>query len=256
MGDDEASDPEHLAGSLVDLVAATPGQEVASHTFSHFYCLEAGQHEEDLRADLARGPGHRRRARSAAHQPGPAAQPVEPPVCRGGEGERLQLLPWTPATHGATRPDRVAARDRSTGRPGWWTPTEGLAPPPTFAWDAILQEDGLCDVPASAFLRPYAPGRRRLEPLRLHRLVTGLRHAARRGRVFHLWWHPHNFAAHPEESFAFLNQLLDEYDRLAEREGMQSLSMRDVASALIAPGQPAARDDATIDGQILGDNQL
>jgi hypothetical protein len=39
VGDDETSDPEHLAGSLVDLVAGTPGQEVASHTFSHFYCL-------------------------------------------------------------------------------------------------------------------------------------------------------------------------------------------------------------------------
>ena len=86
--------------------------------------------------------------------------------------------------------------------------------------------------------------------------MTGLRHAARRGRVFHLWWHPHNFAGHPEESFAFLHRLLDEYDRLAEREGMQSLSMRDVASALTAPGQPAGRDDSMIDGQILGDSQL
>ena len=53
VGPDEQSDPEHLAGSLVRLLADTPGQEVGSHTFSHFYCLEQGQHEVDLRADLA-----------------------------------------------------------------------------------------------------------------------------------------------------------------------------------------------------------
>ena len=53
VGTDEGDDPQHLAGSLVDALAALPGQEVASHTFSHFYCLEAGQTEADLRADLA-----------------------------------------------------------------------------------------------------------------------------------------------------------------------------------------------------------
>ncbi len=254
VGDDETSDPEHLAGSLVDLVAGTPGQEVASHTFSHFYCLEEGQHEDDLRADLA------------------AAQAIA-----GGRGLRLTslVLPrnqWNPRYAGAVKESGFNCfrgpqpswghEARSSGNQGPVNRAArlvdtygGVAPPPTFAWDAMLREDGLCDVPASAFLRPYAPGRRRLEPLRLHRLVTGLRQAARRGRVFHLWWHPHNFAAHPEESFGFLNRLLDEYDRLAEREGMQSLSMRDVASALTAPGQPAGPDDAAIDGQILGDSQ-
>src|SRR6202035_723776 len=43
----------HLAGSLVDLIAASPGQEVGSHTFSHYYCLEPGQNEATFRADLA-----------------------------------------------------------------------------------------------------------------------------------------------------------------------------------------------------------
>jgi hypothetical protein len=56
-----------------------------------------------------------------------------------------------------------------------------------------------------------------------------MRDAARRGRIFHLWWHPHNFAHHPAESFAFLDRLLDEYDRLSRSDGMRSLTMRDVA---------------------------
>ena len=46
-------DPEHLAGSLVELIARSAGQEVGSHTFSHYYCLEAGQNGETFRSDLA-----------------------------------------------------------------------------------------------------------------------------------------------------------------------------------------------------------
>ena len=53
IGPDEEHDPEHLAGSLVDLIGASAGQEVGSHTFSHYYCLEPGQSEATFRADLA-----------------------------------------------------------------------------------------------------------------------------------------------------------------------------------------------------------
>jgi len=57
-----------------------------------------------------------------------------------------------------------------------------------------------------------------------------MREAARRQRLFHLWWHPHNFTRHPKENFEFLQRIFDEYDRLADVEGMRSLSMRDVVS--------------------------
>lgn len=89
---------------------------------------------------------------------------------------------------------------------------------------------GLCDVPASAFLRPYDSTRKHIEPLRLARLRSGIRHAARHGRIFHMWWHPHNFSQHQSENFAMLEAVLDEFGRLGETEGMQSLTMADVAT--------------------------
>ena len=113
----------------------------------------------------------------------------------------------------------------------------GISAPPTTEWGDVLLPSGLCDVPASAFLRPFDPTLRHLEPLRLARLRSGLRHAARRGRIFHLWWHPHNFSQHQAENFAMLEQILDEFDRLATSEGMQSLTMADVAAA-VAPAEP------------------
>lgn len=231
VGADEAADPEHLAGSLVRLVATTPGQEVASHTFSHYYCLEDGQDEGDLRADLA------------------AAQAIA--SLHGLELTSL-VLPrnqWNP---------RYAAAVRESGftcfrgpQPSWGHRASqnddqgsvtralrladtygGLAPPPTTAWASVRGPAGLADVPASAFLRPYSPRRRHLEPLKHRRLVSGMRDAARRQRIFHLWWHPHNFARHPRESFDFLERLLDEFDCLAAQEGMRSMSMRDVAAQI------------------------
>jgi hypothetical protein len=66
--------------------------------------------------------------------------------------------------------------------------------------------------------------------MRLARLKAGMRQAARHGRIFHLWWHPHNFSQYQAENFAVLQGVLDEFDRLATTEGMQSLSMGDVAA--------------------------
>src|SRR5947208_8026485 len=52
VGVDERADPLHFAPSLIREIAATDGQEVATHTFSHFYCLEPGQTVDDFEADL------------------------------------------------------------------------------------------------------------------------------------------------------------------------------------------------------------
>ena len=52
IGDDEKSDPFHYAPSLVRAIAKTPRQELATHTFSHYYCLEPGQTAAQFEADL------------------------------------------------------------------------------------------------------------------------------------------------------------------------------------------------------------
>ncbi len=235
IGLDEEHDPEHLAGSLVELISAGAGQEVGSHTFSHYYCLEPGQSDAAFRADLA------------------AAQSIA--RWRGLELTSL-VLPrnqWNPAyteavldlgfrcIRGPQRSWSHRARQRGdqsiVHRAARLADTyAGVSPPPTTDWRDVLLPSGLCDVPASAFLRPFNPGRKRLEPLRLARLRSGLRHAARQGQIFHLWWHPHNFSQNRAENFAVLEQVLDEFDRLAVDEGMQSMHMADV-TAKVTPAE-------------------
>src|SRR5688572_25767733 len=42
----------HHAPHLIDIIKKTPGQEIGTHTFSHYYCLEDGQTAESFDADI------------------------------------------------------------------------------------------------------------------------------------------------------------------------------------------------------------
>jgi peptidoglycan/xylan/chitin deacetylase (PgdA/CDA1 family) len=237
IGATEDDDPIHLAGSLVDLLAAAPGQEVASHTFSHYYCLEPGHEPATFRADLLA-------AQAAAERIGlrlrslvlPRNQwdPDLAPVLKetGFECYRGPQPGWVNRSrrHAQAGPVVRAARLAST----WSGPSL-----PTFSWEEVLEPSGLCNVPASAFLRPCAPATRALEPLQDRRIVKALRTAAQEGRIVHLWWHPQNFSSHPQENIDRLHRLLDEVDRLRASDGMRSLSMEDVNGAARAD-RPAA----------------
>ena len=67
------------------------------------------------------------------------------------------------------------------------------------------------------------------EPLRLSRLKRQMTAAAAAGRIFHLWWHPHNFGADTEANLYFLDRLLDHYRRLRDSFGMRSETMAEAA---------------------------
>ena len=52
IGRDEIQAPCFYGSSLIRLVADTPGQEIGTHTFCHYYCREKGQTVEQFRADM------------------------------------------------------------------------------------------------------------------------------------------------------------------------------------------------------------
>jgi hypothetical protein len=104
------------------------------------------------------------------------------------------------------------------------------------------EKDGLMNVPASLFLYPWCARQRSLLALRLHRVKQGMTAAARTGRIFHLWWHPHNFGVNLEENLALLEAILRHYQILADTFGMQSRCMGDFASS----ANPAFRVPAQV----------
>src|SRR5205823_6410607 len=89
------------------------------------------------------------------------------------------------------------------------------------------------DLRASRFLRPYSRRLRFLERLRVQRIKAGLRHAAERGEVFHLWWHPHNFGRDLEQNIAVLTEIAECFSRLRVSHGMRSLNMGELATEVL-----------------------
>lgn len=236
LGDDELSDPFHFAPSLIRRIAATPGQEIGTHTFSHYYCLEEGQTPEQFEADL-------RAALAVAERFGvtvsslvfprnqydarylEAARRVGVRIFRGTEDAEAYRARPDGAQQRRIRILRLAdAYLNLTGNHTAPYPGAGGA---------------LANVPSSRLLRPFAPRLSMLEPLKRRRIYAGLEEAARAGRVFHLWWHPHNFGRHRAQNLDLLRKMLERYHALSRSHGMMSLNMGEIADlAGVAPAQP------------------
>jgi peptidoglycan/xylan/chitin deacetylase (PgdA/CDA1 family) len=229
LGEGEDDDPLHFAPSLVRMLAAAPGQEVATHTFSHYYCLEPGQGREAFAADLAS-------AAAAAAEHGLALRSIVFPRNQHNPAYDDLLRDAGITCFRGVQPGWMyqpggEARGDQRGRMGRLADTYlPLVPRETVPWAHVARPDGLCDVPASRFLRPYSPRVRGLDGVRLRRVMGGLRRAARRGEIFHLWWHPHNFGTHLDENLAFLRRVLEGFAELRQSHGMQSLTMAQAAT--------------------------
>jgi hypothetical protein len=230
VGADEAEDPLHYASSLVGSIIAAPRQELATHTFSHYYCLEAGQTEAEFTADLDA-------ARRIALQYGVEVQSIVFPrnqhnpaydealrksgivAYRGNARGRL----YRPsARFGETRSQRLLRGLDAI------VPLSGSL---DFSWADIAKQEAPRDVPASLFLRP-ASGRSWLDALTLRRILGAVRGAAQRNRVVHIWWHPHNFGIRLKSNLERLQAVLATFAECRERFGMQSLTMAEAATAM------------------------
>jgi hypothetical protein len=217
---------------VIAAIRRCPRQEIATHTFSHYYCLEPGQDRAAFEADLAS-------AVAIATAAGIRLRSIVfPRNQRNPAYDDLLLAAGLRCYRGNPNAWMYRAVARRAGGRRWLARGARLLDAyvraggsHTTPWTSVPQPGGLCDVPASFFLRPHAPRRRALEALRRRRLVASLERAARAKEIVHLWWHPHNFESHTPENLAFLRSVLEAFARLREREGMRSLTMVEAAHA-------------------------
>jgi peptidoglycan/xylan/chitin deacetylase (PgdA/CDA1 family) len=232
IGRNEASDPYHFGLSLIRRIMSCPGQEIGTHTFSHYYCREPGQDESAFRADLGA-------AQRAALRLGIALRSITFPrhqinylrTCReaGLIAFRGQPRAWMHDPNQRRMPARRALRFAD----GY------LSISGHNARRARREASGMIDVPSSRFLRPFRPRLRSLEGVRFRRIASGMRRAAADGAIYHLWWHPHNFGSHLEDNLAMLRRILETFRELALEQGMQANTMAEIAA--LADADPAGR---------------
>lgn len=225
----ETDDPFHYAPSLIERIRHCPGQEIATHTFSHYYCLEPGQNRETFRADLSSAvaiAADKRFTLDSIVFPRNQCNPdYEDILSENGircyRGNQRAWMYESASKTANTRPEKRLARLADTYL--------NLAGHHTTRWEEVEQSNGLCNVPASFYVRPYSPRFKALENLRLRRIERGMRYAAENGRILHLWWHPHDFGVNIDENIEFLRRILRRYRGLHDSHGMRSLSMSEAA---------------------------
>lgn len=234
IGNDEKHDPIHFAPSLIRKITDTPNQELASHTFSHYYCLEKGQtiaeFEEDLIASI-KVLGNRRSKCQTLIFPRNQINQSYLQICKknGITCYRGNEKSWV----------YKASTSRSEGM---WKRLlrlldhyENIFGHHTYPIKNV-DCNPIVNLPSSRFLRPYHKRYKVMEPLRLRRIKNSMKHAAENREVYHLWWHPHNFGKNTDENIMFLTEILKWMDKLRNDYGFKSLSMRE-ASLYVAESQ-------------------
>lgn len=224
-----------FARPLVERILETDGQELATHTYSHFYCKDKNATPAAFVEDLARA------GNLAAEM---------------GAGFRSIVFP-----RNQIRPEFLAVLPAAgirvyRGNSPHWLYRNGDAVPGGMAGrimrfaDAFVPLSGsscrraktdgtLVNVPASAFLYAWSALAEPLIALRLHRIKQGMTEAARTGALFHLWWHPHNFGINLGANLAMLEEILLHYRELADTFGMKSQCMGAFAGTMDAPSAPS-----------------
>ena len=76
-----------------------------------------------------------------------------------------------------------------------------------------------------------------MEGLRVRRMKKEMTVAAKKNKIYHLWWHPHNFGKNMEENFSILLKVLEHYEVLEKKYNMQSLTMAEIYKKVTEAGQ-------------------
>lgn len=218
-----------FARPLVVQIMETQGQEIASHSYSHFYCDDAGSTSEQFAADLV------------------CAREIGAEL---GVEYRSFVFPRNQVQDAYLAELDKAGFQVFRGNPDHWLYREGHFVAGGYAGRGIRLADaylpisgnhvskpssvlGLVDLPASLSLRPWSHLLKTLEPIRLMRLKRAMTAAADANGIFHLWWHPHNFGVNIEENMAMLESLLQHYVGLHDKYGMRSAQMGDFATGAL-----------------------
>lgn len=220
----------HFAPELLEAIRVHDGQEIGSHTFSHYYCLEKGQSIDSFREDVLSA---ERAARSRGME-------IRSMVFPRNQANPRYLSVLNEAGIACYRGNEsswiyraMSEEDESLLRRAIRLIDAYINISGHHTYPLRVQMNGKpFSLPSSRFLRPYSERLALLEPLRMRRITTAMDDAARKGKVFHMWWHPHNFGTNTRQNMVFLKRVLDHFARLRETRGMMSLNMGELSNLL------------------------
>lgn len=214
------------AQDLIEEIAAVKGQEIGSHTFSHFYCREAGQtvaqFEMDMRAARKIAEAHGYRLTSAVF---PKNQSTE--ECKA----ILKKLGFT--AYRDEENDWIHKRIRNRTLLRGFRLADVYFPLTGQGGYIPRNENGIVNLAGSRMYKPFFKPLGFMEKWKLIRIKRQMLHAAKNGLTFHLWWHPHNVGVKTDFHISQLEEIFSYYDELKGKYGMRSLNMQEAAREII-----------------------
>ncbi|MCB0447683.1 MAG: polysaccharide deacetylase family protein [Gelidibacter sp.] len=241
IGSTEAEDPFHYAKSVVKQIKNNKNHEIGTHTFSHYYCHELGQtveqFEDDIKSAIAIAkpldvilesivfPRNMIDANKAIDQP-------YLDVCyrngiksfRGKEKAFIYNIHTTKFYHGWYLFKILRIIDAYFNLTGH----------NTYKVEKLYKKQTVLNLPSSRLLRAYSKSMAFLEPLKISRITKSMTHAAKKGELFHLWWHPHNFGTHTDKNFKNLEMIFKHYKELNKKYGFKSETMTGLTNKMIS----------------------
>jgi peptidoglycan/xylan/chitin deacetylase (PgdA/CDA1 family) len=224
-GSNEKDDPYHFGYSLFEMIKQSE-HEMATHTFSHYFCLEdgqtAGEFDADIKAAIKIAAEKSVQLTSLIFPRNQINEAYLPVLQNNGiavyRGNPVSWI-YKPRMFAAEIPLIRLCRLLDT-----YIPISGNN---TFL---IKREDGLpVNIPASRFLKPYNKNLAWLEKLKLKRIMNEMTYAAKNKQLYHLWWHPHNFGVDINENMQNLAVLLNHFRFLNKAYGFTNLTMKEAA---------------------------
>nr|WP_298414795.1 polysaccharide deacetylase family protein [uncultured Halomonas sp.] len=225
---DFLEDKMHFAPTLINSISKCAGQEVATHTYSHYYCLESGQSGEEFKEDISS-------AINIASQYNIVTKSLIFPRNQFNENYLNLLSDLGITSYRGTEKSWIykanhnkESKKRSRRAARLLDSYINLSGHNTYKIEKINEKQLPVNIRSSRFLRPYNKKLKLLEPFRLQRIKKGMKHAAKNNEIYHLWFHPHNFGVNLSENIEFLESILKYYSELYHRYDMQSLNMKEL----------------------------
>jgi hypothetical protein len=230
LGNNEEDDPYFFGSSCIDEIRKFPNHEIATHTFSHFYCMEEGQNIEQFEQDLLY-------AIEVASNEGVSFKSIIFPRNQVNF-EYLDIC----KRHGI---DSYRGNEKSEIYRSKSFENETVFLRIFRFIDSYINLTGYhCydtnkikksypfNMPSSRFLRPYSRKLLLFEKLKLLRIKNAMTYAAKNNLVYHLWWHPHNFGVNLDQNMIMLNKILLHYKNLNKKYNFESITMSDLSNKL------------------------
>ncbi len=215
---DETSNKYFFAQELIASISNANKQELASHTYSHYYCLEEGQSIEYFKADLEK-------------------------VVEVSDYVKSLVLPRNQFNKNyysvfkelnfltiRTNPSNWywnAEKDNILKRIFRLVDTFSL-----FSNNKCVDLDFFQNqnqhpyfLPSSRFFRSWIPKNKIINYIKLLRIRIEMTYSAKCNKYYHIWWHPENFGNHPNECFSELKIIVQHYLKLQKKYGFKSVTM-------------------------------